>query len=262
MATFFSTSNFPNLSDYAPEEGLFQEYRKDYIQRCIDAFNGRVPGQPSYFISARHWQQILNPRTQDSELNEDLYAVVFCYAMPQQEQIRKKSGVLRTGSHAYLRIRLIFAKPETDQQTIPANVCTSLVGKTTKFPSRVSSDFEWISDARAIRSIDQDVKQWSHPARNAIFPRLEPLIRDPNNKEIVIYEGNIIGKKRLEEIYNTFVVGEGNKGINIRFAYDNLLKKLFLVFSINPDWITLGPAGEEPLGCPPNPTNICRPSFE
>lgn len=268
MANSYPVS-FPNLADprYAPEEGLFDVVEGKgsavYLNSCIANFN-RIVSQQGYnqvpfFISKAHWKQILNPATvfpdQFPKGPEKLYAIAFCYCIgngkPQHNFV-------------YLRLRLIFATPKSLTHKRPtdplsgwsypdlaAHVYTSPIGRTTRAEVGMSA-FEWLTDNDSVREVGQDVNRWSGQYHDAHFSQAEPLSKPPTYE---YYEGNIVGKKRLQAIFDREVVKGKKDGITIQFAYDESKKKIFLVFKVNPSYTTMGK--DDPLKCPPNPTNIC-----
>ena len=267
--------SFPNLSDprYAPEEGLFAVHEGEKSPMdptsCIANFN-QIVGQRGYrqvpfFISKADWKQILNPMNifpgQFPKGSETLYAIAFCYCIGDGKPEH---------DFAYLRLRLIFAKPtkpkplgsglgighqlDLSYPDLPAHVYTSPIGRTTKAASGISA-FQWLVDSGSVLEVGQDVDRWSGRFHDTYFPKTEPLAKPPTYQ---YYEGNIVGKKRLQDIFDREVIKGKKDGITIQFAYDDLRKKIFLVFSINPTYTTLGV--DDPLKCPPHPTNVCAPA--
>lgn len=143
----------------------------------------------------------------EEEESKELYAFAFCYCLDDSRKVL----------NAYLRLRLIYAKPKKYDAEAPhsdkmgAIVYTNPIGEINR---RLSSmdNFEWLIDRVKILQIDEDTDKWAdiHSMKFPLSPSLSTMHGQINEK---IYEGNIISRKRLNDIYEKEILKNKKSGI-------------------------------------------------
>ena len=240
----FEVDKFPNLSlsPYKRKEGLIKWVTP--TQPYIDYFNDIIPDQPSFFISKNSWMNLCNGSgwlPNDSEV----YALLFCIAYDGL----KKTFYYRIRTMTVTKIDLANSLNPPHNPIIKTWVYSSPVAFTRANDTGLDC-MEWLGDSDSVKrkNLNTDVDIWKSTVRTH-YPQFLPL---PPNE---LYIGDIVGKKRILDIFEEFPNVEG---ITLCPALYKEKNTPFIVFKVNHDFATIGPNGLEPLKCPPGSINPCQ----
>jgi hypothetical protein len=227
----FSIIDFPNISidPLLESQGLFESCDLDY-SKCISDFNILFGHNHSFRLKRSIIKELFEFATQNSILNEEVYAFLFCGYFD--------------GTYIDLRVRAItynLSSPPHNR-TLKVNVYTSPILYSKKTTSDAIRDLVWTKNKNKIDEIDNSQKKWKIQ-RDVVLNGATPLSEQG-------YVGSVIGKKRFYDLINDKFPKSMETIID--FAYDSKSHTIFLVFNINHTLSTLAPNTYVQLPCPPN----------